>query len=251
MNGAYAQIGVNMKQGRKIFWGLMFVLGGVALIVSKMGFLEGFNFWSIVFTIALLGILVDGLFHRSWGVALFSLAFLIIVNDELLGLESITPWPVLGAALLGTIGIRILFPGKWGISRNHKWDNKEWSFQMGTDGEDGQVLSGEYISIDNNFGESVKYLGGNEISQVKLENAFGCLRVYFDNVILKDGKANVYVDSSFGSVILYIPAEWKVNTNLKIAFGDARESRQGSVTSDNIIEIHGDVSFGDLKIQYI
>jgi len=240
-----------MKQGRKIFWGLMFVLGGVALIVSKMGFLEGFNFWSIVFTIALLGILVDGLFHRSWGVALFSLAFLVIVNDELLGLESITPWPVLGAALLGTIGIRILFPGKWGISRNHKWDNKEWSFQMGTDGEDGQVLSGEYISVDNNFGESVKYLGGNEISQVRLENAFGCLRVYFDNVVLKDGKASVYVDSAFGSVILYIPSDWRVLTKLEVSFGDATEHGRSNALSENTIELFGEVSFGDLKIKYI
>lgn len=240
-----------MKQGRKIFWGLMFVLGGVALIVSKMGFLEGLNFWSIVFTVALLGVLVDAIFHRNWGVSLFSLAFLVIVNDKLLGLESITPWPVLGAALLGTIGLRILLPGKWSIVRSHKGNNKEWSFQMGSDGEDGEILSGEYISIDNSFGESVKYLGGNEISQVKLENAFGCLRVYFDNVILKDGRANVYVDSSFGSVILYIPAEWKVNTKLDIAFGNATEPRPGIATSDNVLEIHGDVSFGDLKIEYI
>ena len=41
---------------------------------------------------------------------LFSLAFLIIVNDELLGLEAITPWPVLGAALLGSLGLNLLFP---------------------------------------------------------------------------------------------------------------------------------------------
>lgn len=240
-----------MKQGRKIFWGLMFVLGGVALIVGKMGFLEGLNFWSIIFTIALIGILVDGIFHRNWGVALFTLAFLVIVNDELLGLESITPWPVLGAAFLGTIGLKILFPGKWGISRNHKWNNKEWSFQMGTDSEVGQVLSGEFISIDNSFGETVKYLGGNEITQVHLENAFGCLRVYFNDVVLKDGRAVVHVDSSFGSVVLYIPAEWKVNTKLDIAFGGATEPRHGNITSENILEIYGEVSFGDLKIEYI
>ena len=94
-------------------------------------------------------------------------------------------------------------------------------------------------------------MAGNEISQVRLDNSFGCLRVYFDNVILKDGKASVYVDSSFGSVILYIPSEWRVLTKLDVAFGDATERGHSNALSENTIELFGDVSFGDLKIKYI
>lgn len=240
-----------MKSGRKLFWGIIFVLGGVALIISKMGYLEGLNFWSIIFSVALLGILVDGIGHKNWGVVLFSLAFMVIVNDKLLGLESITPWPVLGAALLGTIGLRILFPGKWSISKSHKNNGMEWSLQLGSDGENGEVLTGECINIDNNFGEAVKYLGGNEISHVSLENNFGKLSVYFDNVILKDGKAVVVVENNFGSTTLYIPADWSVVTKLDIAFGGATEPNCGNTTSVNTLEVRGDVCFGDLKIEYI
>ena len=40
---------------------------------------------------------------------LFSLAFAAILFDEALGIEAITPWPVLGAALLGTIGLNMIF----------------------------------------------------------------------------------------------------------------------------------------------
>ena len=61
-----------MKQGRKIFWGLMFILGALALLVVKLGYLEGIGFWSILFTIALIGILVDGIMDRGFGRILFT-----------------------------------------------------------------------------------------------------------------------------------------------------------------------------------
>lgn len=47
------------------------------------------------------------------------LAFLIIVNDKVLGMEAITPWPVLGAAVLGSIGLKFLFPG-FGRKHGHR-----------------------------------------------------------------------------------------------------------------------------------
>lgn len=244
-----------MKQGRKVFWGLMFILGALALIIGKMGFLEGFSFWSIVFSIALIGIFVDGILHRSWGMILFSLAFLIIVNDKFLGLEEITPWPVLGAALLGTIGLKILFPGKGkvfsSLARAKRWNNGEWSGEMIADRGEQDVLSGEDIWHSNSFGEAVKYLNGNEVRQVHLENSFGSLIVYFDNVVLKEGSANVYVDNSFGSMILYIPADWRVVTKLEVSFGDAKEQGYCNAASENTIHLYGDVSFGDLEIRYL
>ena len=90
--------------------------GAAALLLSRLGFLRGVGFWAIVCNIFLASVLVKGIAKRSFEKMLFSLAFLIIVNDELLGLEAITPWPVLGAALLGSLGLNLLFPksAKWG-----------------------------------------------------------------------------------------------------------------------------------------
>lgn len=240
-----------MKRGKKLFWGLLFILGAIALIVGKMGFLETFSFWGIVFSIALLGILVEGIFHRSWGMILFPIAFLIIVNDEFLGLESITPWPVLGAALLGTIGLKILFPGKHrGIGQVAKWKKRN-NGKMIAGNEENNVLSGEQIWFSNSFGDSVKYLGGSEVKQVHLENAFGNLTVYFDNVQLKDGSADVYVDSGFGNLILYIPANWTVVTKLEVSFGDVKEQGSVEAEGDNTLYLFGEVGFGDLQIYYL
>ena len=100
-----------MRGKNNIFWGIMLVLGAVLLLAGRMGYLEGISYGSILLNVALAVFLIKGIFRRSFGTILFSLAFLVIINDELLHLEEITPWPVLGAALLGTIGLNLLFPG--------------------------------------------------------------------------------------------------------------------------------------------
>lgn len=233
----------------------MFVLGALALIVGKMGYLEGIGFWSIIASIAFAGIFVDGVIHKSFGMMLFSVAFLIIVNDELLGLEAITPWPVLGAALLGTIGLSILFPGKkhW---KNHsegkwEWESGKWgcSHAESAGGED--MLNGEEIWFSNSLGESVKYLSANEVRQVNLKNSFGSLNVYFNNAIPKEGIADVYLENAFGSIVLYIPSDWRVIMDVDTAFGGAEEKGRCNPAGSNTLRVHGKVSFGELEIRYL
>lgn len=234
-----------MKKSKNIFWGIIFILGAVILIVGRMGFGEGIGFWKILATLVIAGILVDGIRDRSYGRVLFPIAFLIIVYDDFLGLEAITPGPVLGAALLATIGLEFLFPQKKrGHNMNIIKDGKQNLF-----GEN--VLTDEEIQFSNTFGESVKYLSGKEISLVELENCFGSLSVFFDKAMLKGGEANVYVNNTFGSTVLYIPAEWKTIMSVDTAFGDVDEKGHSNPTGDIILRVHGKVSFGELKIHYL
>lgn len=233
-----------MNRGRKIFWGIIFIIGALALLVVKLGYLEGIGFWSILFTIVLFGILVDGIISKSFGQILFPMALLVIVHDKLLGLEAITPWPVLGAALLGTIGLSIIFPNVgWKKHMHGKARRKEMC--------DEDILKGEQICFSCAFGEAVKYLSGQEISCVQLKNSFGELSVYFDGAILKNGTAEVYVDNSFGETVLYIPKEWSVINDIKAVFGDSAE--QGPHMSDGsaTLHIYGKVGFGECEIRYL
>lgn len=228
-----------MNRFRKVFWGIMFIVGAMALLVIKLGYLEGIGFWSILFTLALIGIMVDGVLSKGYGKILFSLAFLVIIYDEFLGLEAITPWPVLGAALLGTIGLNILFP------------HVGWKSWKSGKSSDEVILDGDIISFTNSFGEAVKYLSGQEISRVQVKNSFGEMHVYFDGAILKNGRAEVYVDNSFGETVLYIPKGWDVVNEIRASFGDVSE--QGIRTPDGSgrIRIRGKVGFGDCDIRYL
>jgi len=99
-----------MKNVKKIFGGILFLAAAVAVIAGAMGFMEGFSIWTVVFTIAIISMFVDGIVKRSFGNMLFAVAFLLILYSRQLGLEAITPLPVLGAALFGTMGLNMLFP---------------------------------------------------------------------------------------------------------------------------------------------
>lgn len=242
-----------------MFWGLLFLVGAVALIVGEMGYLEGVSFWTILMSVALAGVLVDGIFQRNFGMILFSLAFLLIVNDDWLGLEAITPWPVLGAALLGTIGLSILFPNrKWNARRNGGSEGTRTGAETGADGGSGEgvrtdaetTADGE-VWFSNSLGESVKYLTGVEIRQVHLKNSFGSMLIYFDNAIPHDGAAEVFVQNSFGSMELFVPKEWKVLLNVETAFGNAEEKGNYTPAEENTLRIQGNVSFGDLQIHHV
>ena len=87
-------------RNKNVFWGIVLLAAAAALLLGRLGYLEGVGFWPIIFNIGLLAILLKGIARRNFDQIIFPLAALIIVNDELLGLEAITPWPVLGLSLI-------------------------------------------------------------------------------------------------------------------------------------------------------
>lgn len=238
-----------MKKGKKVFWGLLFLLGATALIVGKLGYLQGIGFWTILLSLGLLGLFIDGICNRSFGTILFSLAFLAIVNSSTLGLDAVTPWPVLGAALLGTIGLNLLFPQKWHQEKpGSNGQNENWSSKHHV--EESKEENGT-LYISSSFGETVKYLDGAQISRVCLKNSFGAASIYFNNAILQNNSAEVVIESSFGGVELYVPADWKVVMNVRTAFAGADEKGHCNPNGTNVLYINGSLSFAGLEIHYV
>lgn len=226
---------------KNVFWGLVFLTGAAALLLSRLGFLRGVGFWAIVCNIFLASVLVKGIAKRSFEKMLFSLAFLIIVNDELLGLEAITPWPVLGAALLGSLGLNLLFPksAKWG-------GHPAWGRGEGAEGRE----SVGRVFYKNTFGDATKYLSG-VVGRVEAENAFGSMQIYFTETLLEGHRAQVEVQSSFGNTVLYVPAVWKVVTDVRVAFGKAEENGNCNPYGEDVLYVGGSVNFGNLEIVYV
>ncbi len=236
--------------GGKVFWGVLLLVGAVALIAGQLGYLNfaGFSFWTIVWTLVFVGTLVEGIVKARVGNVLFSLAFLIIVHDELLGLEAITPWTVLGAALLGTIGIKMIFP-KLGSRKD------SYIVVNGVPHGKGESYSeesrnGNEISYENAFGESVKYVAG-EISKIKAENAFGSMQIYLTEAFPVDGHLEIQADNAFGNIVLYVPAIWKVTMRTENVFGSVKEKGHCSADGLNEVHIQADTVFGGIEIRYI
>lgn len=236
-----------MKRTKNIFWGLLFILGAVFIVINKLGYFQDIGIITIIFTIGLAGALIDSIYHRSFGGILFALAFLCILYDEPLGIESLTPWPVLAAALLGTIGLNMIFRQKksWKCEKYYDWDAKKYEEIIDEE-------SDEWVRCEVSFSSTVKYINSTSFKKADLEVSFGSMAVYFDNAVLNEGKAIVDIDVSFGSMELYIPKTWKVVMNLDTSFGGCKEHGSSNKSSEeNMLMITGDVSFAGLEIYYI
>lgn len=235
-----------MKLGKNIFWGIFLIAAAAFIIVGSFGCFGDVSGWTIAFSMLLLAWFVRSLLKLQWGGILFSLAFAAILFDELLGIQAITPWPVLGAALLGTIGLNMIFKKKHkekDVYIGHKYGNANVV--------DEQTCDDETFRCEVAFGSSVKYVNSKSLKRAYLENAFGSLVAYFDTAQLYNGEAVVSVENSFGKMTLYIPREWNTIVNVDKAFGNVSEIGRPTGESGNRLYIEGESSFGQLEIQYI
>ncbi len=246
-------------KSRNIFWGIFLVLAAVFLVVSQLGFVEGVGVVSIFFAIFFIAMLIDGLVRGSFGTILFSIAFLCIVFDKPLGIEAITPWAVLGAALLGTIGLNMIFKRKKHYHVNIS--GKNWSREKGAVIVDGEIVeeegandedsSGGRVFFKSHFGEAVKYVNSDSFEYASLECSFGDMKVYFDNAVIVNGNAVIDLDLSFGAVELYLPKEWTVVDHIDTSFAGVDEKNRNKSTGSPVVTLTGSVSFAGVTIVYI
>ncbi len=227
-------------KNERIFWGLFFIIGAVALIVGKLGFLQGINLWTVALTIFLAACLVKSIISRSMTGLLFSAAFLSIVYDEPLGITALTPWTVLFAALLGSIGFSILRkPRIYQKCHSH-------SAQFAQ-----ETVQGQRIYLDASFSGSTKYIRSDDFKGAELHCVCGGMKVYFDNAVIRDGRADLRLDVNLSGVELFVPKEWNVVNEAQITLGDIEEKNRSSSTGVPVLRLIGKMNLSGLTIMYI
>lgn len=229
----------------KYFWGIIFILCAVYLLTSKMGFLNWLNIsvWSTILTIFFLSTLLKGISRVDFYGIFISLAFLGIVHDEFLGIEAITPWPILGAAILLGIGFNMIFPNRKKHKNNMYITSNSAPIIENTDGE--------RVFYRVSFSSAINYVNSTSFREASFDCSFGSLKVYFDHAIMAGDTAVIYIDNSFGGTELFIPREWRVINQLDSSFGGVDE--KGSPMADGVhtVYLRGDNSFGGVTIHYV
>ena len=234
----------------KACWGLLFLLAAAGLVLNQ------FNFWpnvynisvtGAIFTLFFLWMLIQGLQHKNFFAIVFALAFMLIQYNKIFSFFPINTSTILGAALLASIGLSMLFP------KSHRSFSNGQFNQNYTDS--GKKIfeneSGNVLHFENTFGSSIKYVNTDSFEYANLENNFGELKVYFDNAIIHKGMADINVENNFGSMVLFIPKTWNVEFHTKASFAGVREQGMSEAQDTPILRIYGEVSFGDLLIVYI
>ena len=178
-----------------VFWGLILILAAAALILDGAGisFGMGFTALHVVGGILLLAWLGTELFRgKIWNI-FFPLAFLFMLFEGflagLLGREDpnlISNWIVLLAALLLTIGSRLLFRReKKGIA----------------------------------MGDRALYLDGGELEDVRISENLGKVNVYIVNPERYEGEGRITVQENLGQVVIHLPEDWFVKSEVRETIG--------------------------------
>ncbi len=245
------------KSGNNYFWGVFLLLAGVFLVVSQMGLLPDAGVVEILLTIACVAILINGLAHVSFGCILFSLAFIGILYDKELGITAITPWTILVAALLGTIGLNLIFGKlKRNFRRKHmqggyEYHHKGIHMSAEKDVEDSQSMEGENIMISTTFSSAIRYVNSNDLRYASISANFGGVTAYFDNASIPTGNAVLNVGVNFSGVEIYVPKSWKVINHVNAVFGGVEEKGQQAEPETATLTLEGACHFGGITIYYV
>lgn len=232
-----------MKKER-IFWGVLFILAGIFLVIGKLGYFPEMNVFSLLLTVFLVVVIVKSLLRLNFAGILFPIAFLSIIYDKQLGITAITPWTVLIAALFGSIGLSMIFHKhtKW---INHDHNCEDYKFEK-IDVEDENN-----VAFKNSFGASIKYINTDNFEQGDFDCSFGAMKVYFDNAVMSDENAIVRINASFSGIELYIPKTWNVNDKTNVFLGSVSEKNRNNQTATNNLTLVGEVRFSGVEIIYI
>ena len=204
---------------KNYFWGVFLVLGAAYLIISQLGYLPAFSVFTVVATMACIAAFVHSLLHLSFGGMLFPLAFLGILYDKQLGITAITPWTILLAALLGTIGLNLIFSRKkWEVKWKHKNKSIMNKIDKNVSPDSSESIHGEYVYMKSSFGS---------------------------------GNATLQVDINFSGVELFIPDNWKIVNHLDCTVAGLSEKGKTPSKEHVTLTLEGESTFSGVTVYYV
>ena len=228
------------KSWRKIAWGI-FLMGAAILVIANAcyGFIE---FFPLICAVIIAPMVIESLIHLNFVGVFIPIALLGIVFEKPLGIQAITPWPILAAAVLLTIGFSILF------HKHNKWFGR-MHFDSSETFED--VLEDDMVCTVK-FGASTKFIKSENFEKAYLNCSFGSIKAYFDDAKLSPNGALLRIDASFSGVELFIPKHWRVENGASaFAAGVDEKSRNVPDSNSPLLKITGNLSFSGIEIYYV
>lgn len=233
-----------------IFWGFVLIMVAGILLLSIFGVDLGVGPLRLLIGILLIAIIVKCIISVfSIGGICFSAAFLIIVFSEEIGMPPVSPFRILLVALLLSLGLNLIFGDKVRKMRKNRRESYKGieGYEQVVDNEDS-----DHIEVRLKFGSIAKYVESDNFVSGDLSTSFGELTVYFDNAVIQNASAEVYVDVSFGAVKLFIPKAWKVENTITSNFAGVNEHGSTQWAEEGkVLYLRGNANFGAVEIYYI
>ncbi len=240
---------------RSIFWGILFVLGGLFIVLNAIGIGTGFGVIHVLGTIVLVGISVMSFFDLNFFGGLIPLPFIAYIWRNELGIPDMNLWLLVLAAVAISIGLSAIF-GRMIRDRFRKhFGERRWhSFREGPVPEFGRSTSSEdnadTISVDASFSEQIKYARSENLKRADVRVEFGSVKVYFDQCNPDPAGLVINVDCRFGSAVLFVPRTWNIDNQTNVFAGNVEGATLSSGDYQKVT-LTGNVYFGDVKVVFI
>lgn len=230
---------------RSLFWGSLIILFAVSLLASGFNvFQEGPSIIRLTLTLLLFVASISSLSPLNFFGVLMPLSFALILNVDYLNI-AVQTWPVIAGTFFLALGLTLLFKRR---KISFFGDFKEGSTSSS---KSGQTVRGESIRVESNFNSSSRYVQGDNVRHANLENNFGNLNVYFDQVTFDPNGATIKVDCNFGNMNLFLPSNIKINNNIESSLASVDQAFHDNETDGPMVYLEGDVSFGKVDIRFI
>ena len=95
-------------------------------------------------------------------------------------LPALTPWTVLGAALLGSIGAAFLYRPERSWHQHSTYFDDSFS--------EVETIDGDAMRMESSFGSSIKYINSEDFRGAGIHCSFGAMKVYFDHAEVPQGR---------------------------------------------------------------
>lgn len=239
-------------RNRSWLWGAFFLLSAVFVIGSQTGAFGQIGILSIVATVLLCAIFINSLIDIEFFGMFMSIALLYLIYTEPLNLIPISPWVLIFAGILTSIGFSIIFKGRT-FKYRHKKCYSHGEYKCENFSQTTENVDGDNPFLRVSFGSASKYLHADSLKSGNFSASFGTLEVFFDQVQLSPEGAEIFVDCSFGEIKLFIPKAWDVTESVHVGLGSVKNKNRMSRPEENSpkLNIVGNVQFGDVEINYI
>lgn len=239
---------------RNIFLGLILIAVAVCMVGSAMGLIPNIPWFRTLCAILLGAWGIKALFRRDFFVGCFSASIIAWIFEVELGIEELTPFPLVVAAILVGIGLNMIF-GKKRRTVSVEYDSEAGTFEAHSiddvRNQNNKWEDGRTVELTNVFSSVNRYVNSASFSNVNLENVFGTANIYFDNAVMANNTSVAKIENVFGQMNLYLPKTWRVNVKQDAVFG--RVNLYGEPNRDmdaSFIDMDVETVFGNVNIYF-
>jgi len=231
---------------KRVIYGIYFVAAAMIILLFASGVMGDVPVFKAVVPIILLPVFISGARKLGFARMILPVAITVIVFSEELGITHISPWLIILAAILLSVGLNMLVPRKTRLLRKLGIKSSELK---GTGTADTGSADPDNIRINSHFGGVEKYVESRNFTSATVECAFSGISIFFDKANLNTDGAKIFFDAKYSGIQLYVPRDWQVINKLDASMSgvDIRESSDSPLK----LTLYGKVSLCGLDVKYI